>query len=233
MKAVVSIHDLMPETMDRVENILEWLKMRSIPPVTLLVVPGKPWTPRGIERLRQLAEAGHEMAAHGWRHETVPRRFWHRIHASLISRNVAEHLDLCSADIATLMCRANQWFAEQKLPPPKLYVPPAWALGTICSEHLAQLPYSQVETTRGILQFSPEGIYKMQLMPVSGYEADTILRATFLRSWNAYQAISSKVTKRPLRISIHPNDLNLRLKDQLDLQIGSVEEFIRYDALGS
>ena len=43
MKAVISIHDCMPETMDKIQRILKWLKERNIPPVTLLVVPGKNW----------------------------------------------------------------------------------------------------------------------------------------------------------------------------------------------
>lgn len=228
MKGLVSVHDLMPETMDRVETILDWLSQRSVPPATLLVVPGRLWTASGLDRLRQLAEAGHELAAHGWRHETQPRRFWHRLHATFISRNVAEHLNLDSADIADLMLRSHRWFLEQGIPAPNLYVPPAWALGKISPKHLAELPYRQIETIFGLLQRDPTGGYWMQKLPLTGYEADTILRAAFLRKWNAWQAISAKRTNRPLRISIHPDDLSLRLRSQLQTQILSVDKFVQY-----
>ncbi|MFO8026638.1 MAG: DUF2334 domain-containing protein [Opitutales bacterium] len=77
MKAFLSIHDVMPHTLERVERILYWLKARDVPPVTLLVVPGRPWEAPQIERLRQLAATGHELAAHGWHHETTPRRLYH------------------------------------------------------------------------------------------------------------------------------------------------------------
>ena len=232
MKGLVSIHDLMPETMGRVESILDWLEKSSIPPATLLIVPGRPWPPRGIDRLRQLAEAGHELAAHGWMHKTKPRCVWHRIHAALISRNAAEHLDLDSAGIVSLMKQSHRWFSEQRLPEPSLYVPPAWALGKVNPWHLNELPYRQIETTSGLLQRDLKGGYKMQRLPLAGYEADTALRSGFLRKWNSWQAKSAERTNRPLRISLHPDDLNLRLRDQLEAQILAAEEFARYKTLG-
>lgn len=231
MKALISIHDLMPETMDRVQDILDWLRARSVPPVTLLVVPDKAWSPEGIDQLRRLAAAGHPLAAHGWRHVTEPRRPWHRLHAALISRNVAEHLALDSPGIRQLMQQSHQWFGKHDLPAPKLYVPPAWALGKISRAHLAALPYPQIETTSGLLQRDPASGYQMKKLPLTGYEADTTLRAAALRKWNRWQARSAEKTDRPLRISIHPDDFHLRLRDQLETQIDSVKNFISYDSL--
>lgn len=231
MKALVSIHDLMPETMDRVQPILDWLKARSVPPVTLLVVPDKAWSTEGLDQLRRLAAAGHPLAAHGWRHATEPRRPWHRLHAALISRNVAEHLALDSTGIRNLMQQSQRWFPEHALPAPKLYVPPAWALGSIRPAHLAELPYAQIETTSGLLQRDPAGGYTMKKLPLTGYEADTAFRAAALRKWNRWQARSAEKTDRPLRISIHPDDFHLRLRDQLETQIGRVNNFFSYDSL--
>lgn len=261
MQACLSIHDVMPHTLERVEHILACLQERCVPPVTLLVVPGLPWEPPQIQRLRELAAEGHELAAHGWQHETTPRRLYHRLHAALISRKVAEHLDLDSQGILELMQRSKNWFAENDLPLPQFYVPPAWALGPITQADLTKAPYRLIETTRGLihLQAPPPAEQKappapsqagfktgpirhrpddesravsFQKLPLTGYEADTAFRKCFLRSWNAYQAKAAVRSNCPLRISIHPDDLELRLADQLEQQIKAIETFRRYQQIG-
>ncbi|MEM8867669.1 MAG: polysaccharide deacetylase family protein [Verrucomicrobiota bacterium] len=231
MKALVSIHDLMPEKMERVESILDWLKEREVPPVTLLVVPGKPWQLAQIDRLRELASLGHPLAAHGWHHHTQPRKLYHRLHAALLSRNVAEHLDLDSQGVLELLKRSQNWFGDNDLPLPDFYVPPAWALGPISKQDLAQAPYRIIETTRGLLH--PNGnanSSKTSLLklPLTGYEADTPLRETLLRRWNASQAKIAQSRDQTLRISIHPNDLQLRVADQLEEQIHAVTSYASY-----
>ncbi len=231
MQALVSIHDLMPETMDQVETILVWLKERSVPPATLLIVPGKPWSVSQIDRLRKLADHGHTLAAHGWHHHTHPRKLYHRIHARLISRNVAEHLDLDSQNVLGLLHRSREWFRQNALPLPDFYVPPAWALGSISPADLAAAPFQMIETTRGILFLSGVQKPRFEKLPLTGYEADTSLREFFLRHWNSSQARKAIRTRKPLRISIHPNDLQLHLTNQLDQQIRNVKQFIDYTSL--
>ena len=56
MKAIVSIHDCMPETMDKIQHILQWLKDRNIPPVTILVSPGKDWTENHLQLLKEYVQ---------------------------------------------------------------------------------------------------------------------------------------------------------------------------------
>ncbi len=225
MRAYVSIHDLMPETMDRVEHILKWLDERSVPPVTLLVVPGKPWTTQQLDRIRGLSAKGHELAAHGWFHHTRPRRLSHRIHAALISRNVAEHLDLDSHQILELLHRSRNWFVENELPAPSLYVPPAWALGPLSKADLANAPFEHIETTRGMLR-KQGSTFKLERLALTGYEADTWFRKTFLRFWNQAQQNAATRGSKTLRMSIHPNDLHLRLRDQIDSQVRAVTNFV-------
>jgi predicted deacetylase len=228
MKALLSIHDLMPETLNRVDVILQWLNTLKVPPATLLVVPGKAWQPRQLERLRELAAFGHPLAAHGWQHKTKPKRLYHRLHAALISRDVAEHLALDGDCILALMHRAHNWFTEQELPAPDLYVPPAWALGSIAAARLSESPYRCIETTRGLIFPKATSKAVHQSLPLTGYEADTALRAAFLSCWNAAQARRALRRDAPLRISIHPDDLQLRLIQQMENQIRQVTEFARY-----
>lgn len=226
MKALVSIHDCMPETLERVETLLTWLADLGVPPVTLLVVPGKDWQPAELVRLRELSNSGHPLAAHGWHHHTRPRRLYHRLHAALLSRNVAEHLALDPSEIEALLRRAYDWFPENGLPAPHLYVPPAWALGSIPATRLKDSPYTCIETTRGLL--FPQNHPFFQSLPLTGYEADTAFRATFLKHWNAMQASAAQNSGKRLRISIHPDDLNLRRADQMEAQLRAVTEFLPY-----
>ena len=108
---LLSIHDVMPDTLDDVESIFSELNRLGHEEVTLLVVPGSGWTPASLQRLRALAQAGAELAGHGWHHVVDdirgPR---HRLHSLLISRNVAEHLALSTPQIRSLLQRCYDWF---------------------------------------------------------------------------------------------------------------------------
>lgn len=223
-QALVSIHDVMPDTIDRVQRILDWLDARGAPPPLLLVVPGKPWSTAGLQRLAAWNTEGCALAAHGWNHQTQPRKPYHRLHAALLSRNVAEHLDHGATGVVDLMRRSHAWFAQNGLPAPEVYVPPAWALGKVSSTALEALPFRVIETTRGLV-FPGAG---RRILPLAGFEADTAWREAFLRRWNRAQSRRATRSGRPLRISIHPDDLELRLADQMDTLIRGVRQFRSY-----
>ncbi len=228
MRALLSIHDVMPETLERVEAILDFCARQGIPPLTLLVVPGRDWQPAALARLHELAERGHTLAAHGWHHR-IPRfgGLYHRLHAAVISRNVAEHLALDPEDVLALMQRSHQWFIDHGLPAPSLYVPPAWALGRLPADGLERLPYRQIEVTRGLLEVATGRLHPL---PLVGFEADTPTRALALRTFNAVQRRRARHGRRPLRIGIHPDDFQLGLADSLERLLQSPLEFIPYRA---
>ena len=231
MKALISIHDCMPENMDKIQHILNWLKDRNIPPVTLLVVPGKNWTENQLKLLKQYTLEGHTLAAHGWHHHTEPKKFLHRIHSLIISKNVAEHLDLNQQGILALLNKSYQWFIQNHLPTPTLYVPPAWALGSIHRKTLSKTLFKQIEVTRGLIHLAPNKQAKLQRLPLTGYEADSPFRVRFLKKWNQFQQHRAQVQSLPLRISIHPHDLDLPIADQLEQQLKNVQTFIKYSDL--
>jgi predicted deacetylase len=180
--ALLSIHDVMPETLPAVASLREEILRAGLRAPALLVVPGRSWKPEDLETLRQWALAGSELIGHGWLHHTCPRSLKHRLHALLLSRNVAEHLALSPGGISDLMQRCADWFTAQNLPRPSAYVPPAWALG-MSPRALAGLPFEQVETLRGVHVLSA-GRRGFMPMPLLGFEADTVLRAAVLRRWN-------------------------------------------------
>lgn len=209
----LSIHDVMPETFPRVTQVLDRLHRLNLAPCTLLVVPGKPWQPQQIRQLRQWAEQGHPLAAHGWHHKAPHiRSLYHKCHAAVLSRDVAEHLSLSPDGRIRLMTESHAWFRSVDLPAPSLYVPPAWALGRLPARRIPSLPFSTVESLAG-LRFPATG--KVRRLPLTGYEADTPARAVSLRLFNQAQLRLAQSTARPLRISIHPNDFHLHLTRQL------------------
>lgn len=209
----MSIHDVMPASLGNVECILNALP--ALPPsaVTLLVVPGAGWSTTALRGLKQLAARGYPLAGHGWRHScTAPRTLFHRLHAALISRNAAEHLTLSASQIAALMRRCFHWFRQNRLAPPVLYVPPAWAVGPIPRARLQQAPFRLFESLQGILDTRTA---RFSRLPLVGFEADTETRTRALRQFNRLNLRCARVHGRPLRIAVHPQDLQLKMADDL------------------
>ncbi|EAQ96565.1 polysaccharide deacetylase family protein [Congregibacter litoralis] len=226
-QALLSIHDVMPETLRQTDSILKDVAAHGRRPPALLVVPGRDWDSGQISRLRQWQRDGCELIAHGWHHETQPRKPWHRIHAALISRNVAEHLALDPGGIADLMCRSREWFGEVGLVTPTAYVPPAWALG-MGAGHLSPLPYVCVETLGGVHLRGSDGRWLFRRLPLVGFEADTRFRTGFLNIMNRLQCRHGRRRGLPVRIGIHPRDPELLLADALEQLLRQDWTALRY-----
>lgn len=209
---LVSIHDVTPDTLPQVRALMGRLESKGLLPVTLLVVPGAGWNDGDLEQLRALVSRGGELAGHGWSHRAPYIRGWkHRLHSALISRDAAEHLALDRQGIRRLMLDCHAWFVRNGLPEPALYVPPAWALGALSPEELQTLPYRHLETLTGVYCRDRN---EFRRLPMTGYEADTRLRALSVRLWNAAN-LAWAGKRRPLRLGIHPHDLQLKLADDL------------------
>lgn len=226
LSALVSIHDVMPSTLDRVERILSRIAETNRGPVTLLVVPGSGWDEAGIEQLAAWQRHGHSLAAHGWHHFSSG---WggpmHWLHGLLISRKVAEHLALDAAGIAELLARSHAWFAENGLEAPTLYVPPAWALGAISPQALASLPFRYYELLQTVYDAKTG---RRRAVPMLGYQADAPLRAPAIRLWNHLQRHRAKKASIA-RIAIHPDDLDLPMVIDLLHDLGRAHTFSTYD----
>lgn len=210
--ALVSIHDVMPETLGAVQACLDECHRQDVRRVHLLVVPGRGWSAAQLQQLRTWVSEGCVLAGHGWLHHCdVIDRPYHRLHSALMSRNVAEHLALDAKGIAALMKRCHDWFAIEQLPQPSLYVPPAWALGSIGRRRLCATGFGFVETVRGVKDLRAE---QWKLGPLLGYEADTPLRSRVLSAWNRANRRAA-VLHGTVRIGIHPHDLELPLGEEL------------------
>jgi predicted deacetylase len=215
---IVSVHDVMPQTLERVAGILGRLEAAGTGGVSLLVVPGAGWTADTLDRLHGMLARGHRLAGHGWHHRCPRvRGLKHRLHSALISRDVAEHLALDAAGIEALIRRCGEWFPRHGLPQPDTYVPPAWAMGGIPRSRLYGLGFRYFETLTGVFD---AGAGRFRRLPLAGFEADTRFRALALRTVNRVCA-SLASADRPLRIAIHPRDPELLLARDLELHIAA------------
>ncbi|EAR08735.1 polysaccharide deacetylase family protein [Reinekea blandensis] len=214
---LISVHDVMPQTMSQVASILHKV-LNEVPPeaVLLLVVPGLDWSQEQRRQLQMWQRAGYELAGHGWLHHT--RRvstLYHRLHRWLLSRDAAEHLSLTTSELKALVQANADWFPAHGLKPPKVYVPPAWAPGCLNLDDLSAAGFDCLETTAGLINL-PTG--KRRVLPLVGFEADTRARAMFLNVWNRLNAVMAR-PNRPVRLSIHPFDTEYLLADQLNVLI--------------
>ena len=230
LKALVSIHDVMPSTRTHIDDQLQALHQaaEALTPdkVTLLVVPGKDWQPSDVAWLQQLANQGYVLAGHGWFHQAREQRnFYHHLHSLLLSRNAAEHLSQNRDELNALVHRCYSWFQQHDLPLPELYVPPAWAVGRFHPDDWGPSPFSVMETLNGVVDLNTKAF---RPMPLCGFEADTLLRMMFLYPFNQWNMLRAKQSGRALRIGMHPYDLDGYLRQQVFSILSQVSVFEDY-----
>jgi len=210
MRSIVwSVHDVTPSTLDRASAIVDLLASSGARSLAILVVPDGEWTVEQIGTLRAWERAGHLLAAHGWSHRALPPRgVYHRLHSAILSRDAAEHLGRPRDDVLEIVRRGQAWFAEAGLQPPRLYVPPAWALGALPLCAFDGTSFRWVETLTGIYDTRARRWHRL---PLVGFEADSRARAWALRVSNAANLALGAALRRPVRAGLHPHDLGLRL----------------------
>jgi predicted deacetylase len=220
-KLLISVNDVMPETLPAVRDIVERLERKGRGPVTLLVVPGRDWRTAELDELRRWQERGHELAGHGWSRSGPPSRgLWQRLPRPLApSRQQAEHLVLDGAGIVRLIRRCRSWFDQHGLAAPKLYVPPARAMGRVHRLDIRALGFRFFEYAGG---YYDARIGVFQRVPMLGFEADGALRALLARGLNRY-AVTASHRYGWLRVAVHPGDPERRLATDLGAVIDALD----------
>ena len=225
-QALVSIHDVMPETLRETDELLALCRESDVENVALLVVPGKRWSLGEVQRLRRYADSGVELIAHGWIHQCDSiRTIHHKLHSFFLSRNVAEHLSRTRSEVLALMTRAATWFHDNLGFVPQTYIPPAWAMGGVRPADCQRLPFECVESLSG-LHFPRSGRFLMT--PLLGFEADTAVRKWAISGFNALNRLRASTTTHPIRIAVHPFDHRLKLAASLKATLSDHFQTIRY-----
>lgn len=84
-------------------------------------------------------------------------------------------------------------------------------MGKITRADLAESPFRYFETGEGLFDASaPKTVW----LPLAGFEADTRFRRSALTIWNRMNAMLGS-DRHPLRIGLHPYDLELLLHDAI------------------
>lgn len=219
-KLLISVHDVMPETLESVRGIVDAIERYGRRPATLLVVPGRDWRPAQIDELRRYRDRGHELAGHGWTHEAAgPPGLWHRLTGYAAGTHAAEHLGCDSAGVADIIRRCRGWFDDHQLGEPQLYVPPAWTMGRIRRLDIRRLGFRFFEYSSG---YYDARIGVFQRVPHMGFDAETALRAAVLRFWNR-ASLNASHRYGWLRVAIHPRDPDLRMGADLTGVIRQME----------
>lgn len=213
LKVIYSIHDIMPETFGNVQKQIQLFREANITNVGLLIVPNKDWSEEHFEEFRNWHNEGFQLVGHGWNHEVFGKKdFYHKLHSLLLSRNVAEHLSKSTDEVIDLIRSCYNWFEDNKLPIPKLYVPPAWAFGKVTTKHFDHLPFQMYENVIGVYDRNSQSYHTF---PLIGFEADTRFRMLCLYFSNSFNKTLQSIIKKPLRVSLHPNDLEYYLGYQI------------------
>ncbi len=212
--ALWSVHDVSPESFARVREIVQRLTEAGRVPLTVLVVPAGQWRSDDVAQLATWQAEGHLLALHGWDHRAPAKSgLYHRLHSLVISRDAAEHLGRGRAQIAERVSRGRDWFLSQRLGPPRMYVPPAWAMGELPVRWFAGRGFDWVETQTGIYKVGEGQWWRL---PVIGFQAPGRFQAGLLRISNAINIALSRTAKRPVRIAIHPDDFEHHLAADLE-----------------
>ena len=211
MKYYISIHDITPDNLKNVEKIKDLLQKKyNIKKICLLIIPGLNWKSNQINKIKKWQNSNCEIAAHGWIHKTGKKRtLYHIFHSLIISGDCAEHLSINKDCIIQIINKSYNWFFKNNFDIPNLYVAPAWALGNINNQDLIKLPFNTFESTTGITKNG-----KYIFLPLIGFKSNNYFRA-LLQKFANYLNFQFAKFVGVIRISLHPDDLNLYLSNDI------------------
>lgn len=216
---LISISSVKPETLDQVDQLLAAVRDHGIRKTTLFVETEAHWATRDVDRLRRWRDKGVAFGGQGLSQSSIPVKHWkkprwRRVH----STDTGIQSERTEANCVELIARCAEWFQSQRLARPNVYATPEWTLDRLSVSQLNRLPFRMYESRQGVIDINCRRMYSL---PSVSFEADSWFRSFALRSVNASNRAAAVISRRPLRVSLHPYDLTLRLHDDVIRLLGS------------
>lgn len=202
----VVIHDVAPATQAACERLLSALHAIGDIPVTLLAVPryhGGEREPAFERWLRGRADAGDEVALHGYTHldSSATRGGFDFIRRRIYTRGEGEFWGLSENDATRRIQAGSAWLASLGLAPTG-FVAPAWLLGAPAWAALLRQPFDYTCTLRRFTILPENRSIDCQAQV---YSHSTAWRRALSLLWNATLA-RLQSGRAVVRLELHPGD---------------------------
>jgi predicted deacetylase len=211
---VASLHDVATATAEPSRRWMEFLEARGMR-VSMLVVPG-PWRgcgPLDLDWslgawLRSRQSAGHDIAQHGWSHaepSTTARGLAARTAARIAARGCAEfwHLDRSEADRRLALGRAVMTTVGLTV---SGFVAPGWLMSPESRAAIAAAGFRYTTTHTTVSDLVTGRVRTCSVLsqrPASSIAGFGAAATRHIAEWQVRRG-------RPLRIAVHPSDLDAR-----------------------
>ncbi len=209
---VVSIHDVTPATMPRVEMILAELDKLRIRRTSLLVIPNYHERlpilehPHFIEKMKALAVKGHDVVLHGYFHKRKRRRgesFLKRLMTRVYTSNEGEFYDISEERAMEKILQGLSDLRSCGLNP-NGFVAPAWLLSAGGESAARTLGLQFTNRLGSTLDLQQGTLIKSQSLV---WSVRSPLRVATSIKWN--RNLEARLKPNPLmRMSIHPVDFD-------------------------
>jgi uncharacterized protein len=213
---VVSLHDVAPSTLPKVEKQIAQLQRIGVSRTSLLVVPSYHSDrdirddPEFCSRVRGLQGAGHEVVLHGFQHLIMEptsvgdSRRW--FYENLYTSREAEFLSLGSQAAEVRLRRGLEVFRDagfgEKTPG---FIAPAWLMNADVERSLKNMAFQYTNTIEEMVHLPSSARHPSRSCVWSVRAA---WRRGCSRVWNRWLFQSVHSENELLRISLHPCDLD-------------------------
>jgi predicted deacetylase len=208
---IISLHDIHPESLHRVREQRETLKLWGVDKCSLLMVPQFHHRSKIAESANTIAWGtqaqlrGDELILHGYYHDrdgqtdALGQWFWTRFY----SNREAEFYDLHEIKARQRLDRGQSLFQHLGWNL-KGFIAPAWLMSAHMIHTLKEMGFTYTNTVRGVVSLKPEPVWR---------PARTLcwsVRAAWRREvsliWNAL-LFRALIRQPVIRVSLHPQDL--------------------------
>lgn len=206
---VVSLHDVAPATAESSRRWLELLEARSLR-ASLLVVPG-PWRGQGLRSsaaflswLRRAESNGHEVVLHGWNHtRAIPPTGLRGRYGAVMARGCEEFWSLPYSAAMSKLGDGLAILRDEGFEPVG-FVAPGWLLSDESLRALRTLAMRYTVTHTRVIDVATA---KSERVFVTSQRPGSVVGSALALGTHGLLAALTTLS-RPVRVAIHPDDLN-------------------------